>query len=346
MHDLRLKVDGTLYGGWKTVRIQRSIKAIAGSFELSVTDRWSGQATPRPIRPGAACQVLIDDKSVITGYVDDVNISYDAGARSISIAGRDNTGDLVDCSVPHGQIHNQNLLELAEKLCKPYDIKVLSETDIGVRFETFTPNSEESVFEALSRKARARGVLLNSDGNGRLVIARASKERIRSILLLGENILACSASFSHKDRFSEYTVIGSRNPTDDDSTVDVWAHISAKSSDTAVARHRPLRINTSESIHQKTARLIADWERNVHYGQSQRIQYTVQGWNYDTGKLWPINRLVAVKDESIGVDADLLISTVAFLLDDGGTRTEMELVPREAFDLLALPKDGDPWSSL
>ena len=70
MSDLRLVVNGKKYGGWKSVRVTRSIESIAGSFELDVSDRWAGQGEIWPIYEEDACRVEIDGTTVIDGYVD------------------------------------------------------------------------------------------------------------------------------------------------------------------------------------------------------------------------------------------------------------------------------------
>lgn len=344
--DVRLKVDGSLYGGWQEIRIRRSIQQVAGMFELAVTERWSGQDTPRPIRPGAACQVLVDEVPVITGYVDDVQAGYDANSHTVAVSGRDKTGDLVDCSAPLFQWPNQTILSAAERLCQLFGIAVSAETDVGGKFATYASNPGDSVFASLDGAAKIRGVMLLSDGNGGLVIARAGTERIPAMLRSGENILAAAATFSHRDRFSTYTVTGQQEAKDEDDYAETAFHLSAKSLDPVIARHRPLTILADKLIDRKQTQQRADYERNVRYGKSQQLQVTVQGWYYDARNLWPINRRVAVKDDFLGIDADLLITDVESSLNDSGTRTVLTLAPPEGFDLVPVPEGGDLWPTL
>lgn len=348
MSDVRLKVNGILYGGWKTVRIQRSIEQIAGKFELTVTERWAGQDTPRPIRPGEECQVLIDGEPVITGYIDDVDIIYNDTSHTVAVSGRDKTGDLVDCStsLKDKQWAGQSLFQMAERFCSPFKIAVVAEVDAPEKFRTITTETGASVFEALDAAAKVRAVLLISDGNGRLLITRASQERIQTVLWLGDNVRACSATFSHKDRYSEYTVLG-QGAADDFNYGSAAAHASGRATDAFIERHRPLTIISDRDTNLAQAQTTAEWERNVRYGQSQRLRYTVAGWHYETGKLWPINRLVPVRDDLLGLDVDRLITGTEFILDESGERSEITLMPREAFDLIPLPEPaGDNYESL
>ena len=344
--DLRLKVDGVLYGGWQSIRVTRSIEQLAGAFELSVTERWSGQDTVRPIRPGAACQILIDDVPVITGYIDDVRMSYDSGSHTVSVSGRDKAGDLVDCSAAFFPYVGMSLLSIATRLCKPFGIAVIDEAKANGAFSTLRPNPGDSVFTSLDACAKVRGVLIVSDGNGGIVITRASKTRIGAALVLGENILSSVSTFSHKDRFSEYSVATQQEMLDGETYGTQAIHIMAKAQDAAVERYRPLTVINDKLLDRKQAHERATWERKVRYGKGQRIQYIVNGWHYDADTLWPINRLVAVKDEHLSVDFDLLIVGTTFTLDDRGFRTDLTLSPRDGFDLLQALEGGDLWDSI
>ena len=56
-----LRVGNRDYAGWETMKLARSIEALAGSFSLTVVDRWAGQRKPWPIREGDECSVIVND---------------------------------------------------------------------------------------------------------------------------------------------------------------------------------------------------------------------------------------------------------------------------------------------
>jgi prophage tail gpP-like protein len=339
MPDLILQVNGRKYGGWQSVRVVLGMEQIAGTFELSVSERWPGQPEAWPILPGDACQVLIGDQPVITGYVDDVAPDYDKESHSVRISGRDRTGDLVDCSAMHksGQWAGVTLDRIAADLCAPFGVKVSLQTDVGAKFGKFALQEAETAFEALDRAAKMRGVLLMSDGKGGLVITRAGSQRIGTALVKGQNVERGSGQFSHKDRFSKYIIKG-QTPGHDDSTPEHNAQTKATAEDNAVRRYRPL-IVIAEQGDNSTYTDRAKWERNVRAGKASRVTYPVSGWQHTNG-LWLPNRLAQVKDDFLGVDGDLLLAQVAFILDESGSRAELELCRKEAFDLVALPEKG------
>lgn len=337
MPDIALKVDGVRYQGWTSLSARRSIETIAGKFELQLTERWEGQLT-RPIRDGQACQLLLDDQPVITGYLDDVNPSYDKQSHTIQSSGRCKTGDLVDCSAFYksGQWFNRKIEQIAADLCGPFEIKVIVETDIdtGAAFSTFNIQQGETVFECLERAARMRALLLISDANGNLVITRASTEKVATRLVEGDNILGSAGKFSMKDRHSIYIMKGQSRGSDG------WpgkkaAQGSAEVLDRSVPRYRPLIVvahdqGAGSSLHDR-----AVWEKNVRLGRGSRATIPVQGWSHQDG-LWLPNKMVDVVSPFLDLDGEMLIAAVNYTIDEnGGTRSELEVVRREAFELVS-----------
>ena len=337
MPEVLLAVNGKQYGGWQSVDIRRGIEQISGTFALTLTERWSGQDEPWPIEKGDACQVLIDKEPVITGYVDDTIPTFDATQHSISVIGRDKTGDLVDCSaiVKSGEWKGRNLLQIATDLAKPFGIKVIADTDYGKTFSRFSIQEGETCFEALDRAARMRGVLLVSDGQGGLLITRAGKVRIATALVQGENILAGGGTFSMRDRYSKYICKG-QNYGHDNSTPDHNSGPKGEAADANVLRYRPLLVIAEDIADAKGLKDRAMWEAVVRMGRSARPTVTAQGWHHTDG-LWLPNRLVPVRCPYLKIDREMLIAAVNYRIDDKGTRTIFELCLPAAFELLAVP---------
>jgi len=338
--EITLQLNGSVYGGWVDASVQRSIEQVSGTFELGVTERWPDQPTARQIRPGDACTVQVDGETVITGYVDDVDLGYDKETHAVQIRGRDATGDLVDSSAMSGKWKGQTLAKLATTVCEPFGISVTDLAQDDYTFTALETDSGETVFELLERASRHVGVLLVSDGVGGLVLTRAGTERIGTRLELGKNILAGRANFSHRDRFSEYRVIGQSAGTDNWNGTQASGPV-AKVKDTRIKRHRPTTIDAEETITPALAKQRAIWQRNASFGRSQAVTYTVQGWRHADG-LWTPNRMVSVFDSFIGLEVEwLLVSTAFSLGNDGGQLTDLTLMPREAFELIPLPESTD-----
>ena len=249
---------------------------------------------------------------------------------------RDKTCDLVDCCPPSTQLKGATLAAVARSLAAPFGIEVVDETGVGV-VPGFKTNPGDTVFETLEQLARAKGVLLTTDGRGRLVICRASKKKAATVLELGKNVFEGKGKFSMRDRFSSVTVIGQTAATE------TWNGKSASQqktvvTDAAVPRHRPL-VLVADQEHQG-ANKRAQWEVNVRYGKGNQATYTVYGWK-DGDALWTPNVLVRIVDPFMGLEATWLVGSVGWTLDERGYRSELTLNPPEAFDVEPVsPKKG------
>ena len=247
---VRLIVNGTEYGGWKSVRISAGIERQARDFDLEVTDKWPGQTDiARRIRPGDACEVFIGDDRVMTGYVDATPIRYDAKSVSVGVKGRSKTADLVDCCPPDSgedisganagnwgdikgpdgntakvvkqpkntasQWRNQKMEVIAAALAAPYNVRVIAEVDTGKPIPEHQVQIGETVFESIDRMMRIRHVLSTDNEYGDLVFINVgSGGDCSTAIELGQNILTGDAALDYKGVFSEYIVKGQRAGND------------------------------------------------------------------------------------------------------------------------------------
>lgn len=332
---VQLKANGAIFGGWKQVEIKTGIEQIAGTFQLQVSERWPGQNAPSPLLPGSPCEILLDGRTIITGYVDSTEAGYGEQSHNVTVSGRDKAGDLVDCAAIHktGQWKSRRLDQIAMDLCAPFGIKVVVQADVGAPFPSFNIQEGERVFETLDRAARMRAVLLVSDGLGNLIITRAGRTRAGTDLVENVNIKAARGKFDWKERFGHYVVKGQYRGTDDGAAADA-AGPSGIADDTAVDRYRPIVVLAEDQGHIATLKQRAEWEKNVRLGRANRATVTVQGWT-NAGGLWRPNTIVHLHSPLLYADLDLLIASVTYRLDEGGTTADLELCRPEAFDLLA-----------
>jgi prophage tail gpP-like protein len=331
-----LYVGTQIFGGWQRVSVTRSIEQIANGFDLDVTERWPGQSVRRPIRPGERCMLKLDGQPVVSGYVDDTAPTFNARDHGLSVRGRDATADLVDCSAifKTGQWRGAKLDRIALDICKPFGILVRVETDVGKAFDSYNIEEGETAFECLDRAARQRAVLLISDGAGSLVIARAGKTRAPSALVEGDNIKEARGNFSWRDRYSDY-IVKAQEQASDDFAGESASTPSARAKDSEITRYRPLIVLAETHGAGVTLRDRANWEKTVRMGRGNRATIQVQGWQAAPGKLWQPNTLVTVTADDLWLNsASMLIVGCTYLLDSGGTTTEIEIARPEAFELL------------
>lgn len=343
MAEITLTIGSRIFGGWEAMEVRRSIETVAGTFNLTVSERYPGQQKVLAINPGDACRVSLDGDTVITGWIDEVRPSYTDSDHSFSISGRDKTGDLVDCSAVNepGQWRGQKLERIAQALARPFGITVQTETGTGAPFKSFSIDQGETVFEAIERLCRMRAVLPTSSPQGNLVLTRAGSGRAATRLVKGDNILAASGSFSHLDRFQSYQV-KAQQPGNDLVDAETIAQVRGEAIDRAVRRHRPMLLLAEQAGDASDAKDRAVWEANVRAARARRANVTVQGWReVPGGRLWTPNRLVEIADDWLSVHQEMLITTVEYRISEQGTTTRLELMPPGAFDLQAEPEANE-----
>ncbi|MBN8486367.1 MAG: hypothetical protein J0M20_01340 [Burkholderiales bacterium] len=340
--DAVLQVGGGVYGGWKAIQVATAMDRAAGQFGLQVTELWPGADRTRQIRPGDACELRLDEQVLVSGWVDVVDLGIDAGRHEVAIAGRDKAADLVDCSAVRspGQWRNRSVLDIAKDLAGPFGVAVAADVDVGKPLASFALQEGESVFEAIERAARTRGLLVAADGVGGVVLTRAGVLRADEDLVFGHNILAAQARFDARDRYSVYLAKG-QAPGSDYFNGTAAAHVQARAEDAQVTRYRPLLITGEAPDMAGSLRDRVQWEATVRAAKSMQVTITVAGWTQRSGQLWRPNRLVHVDASPLRLDQDLLIVAVNYeLAQETGSRTTLTLTRPDAFTLapVAAPK--------
>lgn len=337
---IELLVDGRLYAGWEQASVTRAMDAAAGTFNLTVADRWEPAAEPWAIEPGDGCEIRIGGEVVITGYVDLVRPSFGPSMHSIQVQGRDRSADMIDCSAVHtpDEWKAIGLLQLANILGSPFGVAATAEVDLGAPIDLVKLQHGETALEALIRHAKMRKVLVMPDGAGGILLTRTGARRAQVTIEQGRNVIDADGTLDWSERFSEYIVKGQARYRED-TDGETEAHVQATVKDAYVDRYRPLLLTTETESNNATARERAAWEANTRLGKSAQASVTVQGWRQtDGGSLWAPNLLVQVRAPWLSLDGEMLIRQVTFDRDSAGTTTKLDLVSPQAY--APEPPDG------
>lgn len=337
-----LTVDGIEHRGWLELTLAHSIEAAALKFDLGLTERWTAKAPPRDrlARPGARCTLALGQDVVLDGWVDTLEVRYDDERHRLHILGRDRVADLVDAAAriePPYEWSNIGLEEFTRRLCEPFGLEVRAETEMGAPFARASIQPGETAWDAIERACRQRGVLATSDGRGtlRLTKAGAGGKGAGALQMGGAkaNITSADGIFDWTKRHDQVVVRGNAEGR--------LSQGQARARDAEVTRHRP-RLLIAEAAAAPGApnfQTRADWEVRTAAARSRRVTYTVPGWRGPQGALWRPNTLVWVRDKFLDLDREMLVAAVIFRLDDDqGSRTEIEVAPREAFERLPEPE--------
>lgn len=338
MDNVTLLINGLSYEGWKEVSISRNMKSICGSFSLTITDQWNYTGKPWQILQGDRAEVFIGSEKVLTGYVDKVNPSYSATSKSLTVEGRDITSDLVDCSADHGiwVFKDYKLDRMIQFLCKPFGLTVVKQTNVGASFSVWPIHRSETVIENIQTAAKKRGVLIVTDENGQVLIVGNKKQRAATALVEGQNILSAEGSYDQSKRFSRYRICtqaeGSTFLEEDNvDAEELMTQVEAISTDVTVKRFRPLVVVMESQGAAADAKIRANWEATVRAAQSTACTITVQGWRQGDGSLWKPNFITPVQSQWLGLNQDMLIVSVEWTLNEGGTMTRLSLEGPESY---------------
>src|SRR5215831_1715666 len=181
MSDLQLIVNGQRYGGWKSIRVTRSMESICGSFDIEASDRWADQDVPWPIAEEDFCRVEIDGEVVIDGFVDKRRHSISGTSLSLSYAGRDRASALVDNSavLKRWTFEGVTVADIAKKVCEPFGIKISVQPGLKLPKppKKQVVNPGDTPWDVILASARMSEVLVISDGRGGILITRANAGR-------------------------------------------------------------------------------------------------------------------------------------------------------------------------
>lgn len=341
-----LLVNGLRYTGWKSVSFERSMEAVAGRFDVGlseVPDVARRLFAMIRIKSGDRVTFLVNATPVLNGYIDETSRSIDGTSHSLRIAGRDLTGELVDCSalaVP-GTFNNVLLEDIARDIAAPFGVGVSVRTTTGGPIKKFVIQRGESAFAAIERAARSKQVLLTTDGTGMLVITRPGSVPAPDILKEGVNVLSAGFTQNNKDRFAKYHVFGQQSGAGGRAGTGVRATVPDHELEygglkiTQIAgvrpRYRPLVIIAEGQVDLDSAFKRAEWETAVRRARSESLEVTVPGWRTAAGMIWDTNRLVPVDIPSLGVTGRYLIAGLRFEKGDSGTLTRLTLRRRGSF---------------
>ncbi|MFN7308852.1 MAG: phage baseplate assembly protein [Acetobacteraceae bacterium] len=342
---VELTVDGLTYRGWRSMKCSLGLDAAAAEISIEMAERWAGAEDAaqiaRSIRPGAAFLLTLEGEAVVEGFLDALEVAYDATNHTLTVRGRERTADLVDCAAtvdgPY-EWANIGLEEAARRIAEPYGIKVRAEAELGKAFPRFSIQPGEAAWEAIARAARERAVIATGDGLGTLILTRAGEggEAAGALRLGGKdgNILRANGSFDVAERHDVVVVRGQAQGETSASQGE------ARATDEDIIRHRPKVILAEAQGEGVTFQDRAAHEVRVAAGKSRRVRYTVPGWRGSSGNLWLPNTKVWVEDAFLELKRELLISNVTFSLTEQGTVTELQVAPVDAYALLPEPGKG------
>ena len=349
---ITIEINGVKFEGFQEISVSKNIETISGSFSFAAT---SDNVTIFPIKRSDPCKVFINNESVINGFVDTINVSYDSNSHSIGIQGRDRTSDIIDSTVIGVKdfIAPITLEGIIRKVLDDNGLSSIPIVNEAGTIETFPTGTQfsaetgQTVFDFIESYTRKRQVLLTTNGDGDLVIARAgSVSAITSLQnkLDGQtnNIKNARMNYSSISLFNKYVLKSQQNIGALSFGADVdpanAVNRSGEATDSSIRTTRQLEIPSNTSDDNVDLGNLAVWNANLRRARATTFSVVVQGHHQDEAqtRLWKPNELVQVEDQFADINAILLVKSVEYNLSlSGGSTTTIDLVPKDSYTLQA-----------
>lgn len=341
-----LTVAGKAYTGWTSVMVRRAYGATASEFEFTAAeplDTGDTNFSNWRIAPGDKCTVTLAGILAFTGYVFVRQGSFNARQKGLMVTGRSYTADAVDSSAPvngGGQYKGYGFRALATALASSVGVNLVikgSSPSLAMPFPSFVIGRGETVFSAVDRLARMRGLHLTDDANGNWVASVFDpKAPQQGQLIEGQNLLEARGSIDGSNAF-HITNVAAQRPGNDQTWGQACRDNSATVTNPAVRSGRVRMIIMEEPGSPQDCANRANYETAWNATNIVDVHAVVQGWQSAPGALWEAGLNYAVKSPMLDIEQTLAARQVTYRQSlEGGSRTEIDLCTPNALAFAAV----------
>lgn len=339
---ITIRINGKDYSGFVEAYASKDIEDLCGQFSFVAT------GYDFPIKCQDKCEIYVNGKKFLTGFVEKRNVSVDSQNYIINIAGRDKLSLLVDNTVAkiYQYVGGQTIGSFCQNLINDLglDIKVIAKKNPVIPEEDFPSSDIDStVFEVIDDVCKRLQVLATSDENGNLVLMEAGSSVYPTSIInqvngKDNNVLSMTYSEDFTDRFGIYRIYSQDNfsvlatPLEDESSYDIVA----TATDTKANPMRKLNIIMRNSYSQDQAGNYAKYTANVRRVKSTQYEATLllhQGT--ESGDIWRHNYLYNIIDDYAGTNTQMLCKGINYSFTNMGESTTLNFVPKDAFKVQA-----------
>ena len=344
---LSLKINGEDFKGFTSAEVTRDMENAVSTFSFSTTVSTKDfNGVTYPAKKGDLVEVTADGKKIMTGFVNDRKIDYDSETHTVRIIGRSKTQELADCTVGVLKEYEQvGLFDICKKVSSDFDIKVIDDVGGLKVFEDIAEaETGQKAFKFIESLARKRQVLLTDNGDGDLVIIRASsvvssnslQNLVAESKFTGNNIKAGSITDSDYSLYSEYIAQSQLSPINvSEIPAEELAEEVGFFTDSDIRSTRRYEFYTEETMDSFTLEDRAKWEASIRRARAFVYSATIQGHVFG-GELWETNIQHQVEDDFADVHDQKLLKRVKYKYDiPNGSESVLFFTNKDAFTLQA-----------
>lgn len=342
-----LVVDGKAYEQFTEASVSFSMDSFARQFRFLATG--SG-GNPLPFKGGESCSIYIDDVSsknrVLEGFIDIIDISYDARSHSIEISGRGRAADIADSTIDVLELNSEISLEdvisavISQFGSNVNVVNLVSDLELFNSSEDQLGATGKNGFEFIEELARKRQVILNENGDGDIEITRAQtnkySQKLQNLIYSdANNIKDATITYDLTGIYKTYIARSSQNTTalSNSGSLDL-AQVVDQSGRSISESSRDGRqfafISEKASSNDQLVDRV-NWESNIRRARSRVYNVTFVGHKTNFDENWVINKLISVNDEFAGISEDMLINSVTLSETLQGEIVKLGLIDKDAY---------------
>lgn len=326
---ITIAVGGTSWSAFEEVTVRAAFNEAARSFSFTAAAELGASATNAVFQKGTPVQISANGDLLLKGYVNRKQPSLSARSAKIVVSGRSSSADLVDGAAEHdtGRFENKNPKEIGDEVSSNYQGTGFDTDQQLDKIEQYQLTQGETCFRCVEKMARQQGMTLAGTADGRINITKAGSQRHSGGLIEGQNILIGSADHNDSNQHSKITVRGQRpfgHGVDN-------LEIEAIAREAGVKRHRPVIIIQDEDTTKDRAKKRAKNRRDRAAGNALKATISTQGFRDQGGQLWTPGFLVWVESPFLDIAQDMLIESVDYTQDDGGSICSINLTDPRSY---------------
>ena len=221
---ISVEVNDKVFTGFTKISLVDSVDQLCNQFTLECS---ADDYLQFPIPRGSTIKVKVNDKQILTGFVEGNKGSYSAESYSIVLQGRDDTRAVLKADLPpkfnvRGEIQMKAVMEktLAQA---GIDLTVIDATggiDPFTTKEVLTDDTGGTIWDFWLGLAEKRQVLITKDFDGNILILRPNQLKYKKQLYMFlndfaavNNIIQASWDYNDANRRHEYNVYSQANVT-------------------------------------------------------------------------------------------------------------------------------------
>lgn len=288
-------------------------------------------------------KAYINKERMVTGTLFDVEQLLDNEGSRKNLIGYSSTINIVDSNLrpDNYEDNNVSLKQRAEKLLKPYGLRVVIDDSVKEKanevFDRVAASDTDTIFSHLAKLAVQKKMIISSTEKGNLLLTSANiKSKPVGTIEEGSatGSMAYKAKFDGRKRFSVWRV-SCQTPDKDEKKIGI-----SKDNKVPLARFKNVTVNNdSEASIKETS----EWIRSKDFTKAMAIPFPFPSFFAPNGELWRENTLVTVKSKTIGVPNgfNFLIQQVKYKTDTEGEGVILSLIPPEVYTGEVIE---EPWS--